>query len=104
MTRQEFEHYQAILFSKCADIATAKGNEYSGLEDAHMNFKRLGHKLGLPPEKVLMVYLTKHMDSIDSFIRSGLDSSHLTEPIEGRIIDAITYLSLLAALIETGED
>lgn len=100
MTRIEFEAYQRELFQDCAGTATSKGNEYSGLEDTHANFKRLADKLDMPAEKVLMVYMTKHLDSIDSYIKSGMKNDTLTEPIRGRIIDAINYLSLLAAYIE----
>ena len=97
MTRAEFEIFQKELFNDCQKMATSKGNEYAGTENTHKNFIRLGEKLDLPPEKVLMVYLTKHLDSIDSYVKGGMDPKELTEPIRGRVIDAINYLVLLAA-------
>lgn len=100
MTRGEFTHFQRGFMEQCVQVAKSKGNEYSGLEDTHANFKRLADKLGLTKEKVLMVYLAKHMDSIDSFIRNGCDEAGLTEPIQGRILDAVNYLTLLAAMFE----
>ncbi len=104
MTRDEYNNYQTELFKKCQAVSNSKGNEYSGTEDTHANFKRLSKKLDIPKEKVLMVYLTKHLDSIDSFIRSGCNTENLTEPIEGRIMDAIVYLSLLGAMIQDNDD
>ena len=64
--------------------------------DVHANFKRVGEYLNLPPEKVLMVYLLKHIDGIASHI-DGHESQR--EAVDGRIIDAIVYLFLLYGLI-----
>ena len=63
----------------------------------HANFKRVGEYLNLSEEKVLMVYLLKHIDGIASYI-DGHDSQR--EPVEGRIIDSIVYLFLLWAMID----
>ena len=62
----------------------------------HANFKRVGEYLKLPPEKVLMVYLLKHIDGIAAYV-DGHKSQR--EPIDGRVIDAIVYLFLLYGLI-----
>ena len=62
----------------------------------HANFKRVGEYLKLPPEKVLMVYLLKHIDGIASYV-DGHKSQR--EPIDGRVIDPIVYLFLLYGLI-----
>ena len=97
MTITEFTAFQNQLFGECVTMASTKGSEYSHKDDAHKNFIRLGEKLDLPPEKVLMVYLTKHLDSIDSYVKGGMNPEELTEPIRGRVIDAINYLALLAA-------
>ena len=63
----------------------------------HANFKRVGEYLNLPEEKVLMVYLLKHIDGIASYI-DGHDSQR--EPVEGRITDAIVYLFLLWGMFD----
>ena len=65
-------------------------------DDVHANFKRVGKHLGLAPEKVIMVYLLKHIDGITAHI-DGHKSQR--EDVEGRIIDAIVYLFLLIGLI-----
>lgn len=86
------EHIRPVLMSK--------GVEYSqGQEDANSNFKRHAESLGMEPEQVLFVYLGKHMDSITYAIKTG-NFFDLSEPIEGRVGDAINYLLILASLIE----
>ncbi len=77
-------------------IAATKGKEYTQ-GDRLDNFKRIATELGISPKKVLWVYLKKHLDSIASYIKS---EKVLSEPIEGRIMDARVYLSLLRGLIE----
>lgn len=85
-------------------LTATKGNEYANSEDDQLaNFRRLGNELSLPMEKVLSVYLTKHIDSIKSWLKGlGKEKQPATlpsEPIEGRIDDAILYLILLKAMI-----
>ena len=83
------------------NLTHSKGREYAGSDDQLANFKRLGQALGLPPEAVLLVYLTKHLDSIQTYVRE-LPEPAPSEPITGRIDDAILYLILLKALIVSG--
>jgi len=85
-------------------LTDSKGQEYAGSDDQLANFKRLGNALGLPAEAILLVYLTKHMDSIQSYVRALTSDNlkhapSLSEPITGRIDDAILYLILLKAII-----
>jgi hypothetical protein len=60
------------------------------------NFERLAEDLKLPREKVLWVYMKKHMDGILAHI-NGFKSQR--EPVQGRIIDAIVYLMLLYCMV-----
>lgn len=102
MTKQEFEIYLTEITNRLLMLTRTKGAEYAGSNNQLANFYRLSDMLGLPPEAILLVYLTKHMDSIQSYIR-GLTTGHLSpasEPITGRIDDALLYLILLRALIE----
>ena len=55
---------------------------------------------------MLCVYFSKHRDSINTFIRDMENGKsvkeieeNLSEPINGRIIDAINYLLLLNSMI-----
>lgn len=86
---------------KLLDLTASKGAEYAGDRDQLANFKRLGLALDTIPEKALWVYLTKHLDSLSTYIKdigNGTEREY-SEPITGRVDDAILYLMLLKALI-----
>jgi hypothetical protein len=48
------------------------------------------------PKAILMVYMMKHVRSIEAWVKNGNVSSN--ERIEGRIVDLITYAGLLWGL------
>ena len=64
--------------------------------NAFANFERIGENLNLSREKVLLVYLLKHIDGIAAYI-DGHKSQR--EDVGGRIIDAIVYLFLLYGFV-----
>ena len=100
MTAPEFEQLLESTHNRLLTLTRTKGREYAGSDDQLANFRRIGDRLGMPPEAVLFVYLSKHLDAISTYIRGlaeGLPQS-LSEPIGGRIEDAILYLVLLQAL------
>lgn len=66
-------------------------------ENALANFDRIAERLGLTPEQVLLVYLTKHMDGIAADA-GGYRSQR--EDVRGRIKDARVYLALYRAMVE----
>lgn len=96
MNQVAFEAYTATLLRQSADILVGKGREYAGPEDRLGNFKRGAAATGTTPETVCVIYLTKHLDSILTYIREGKEGS---EPIQGRIADLLNYTILLGALI-----
>ena len=61
------------------------------------NFERIGDGLDISREKVLMIYLLKHVDGIKAYV-NGYKSQR--EDVRGRITDAIVYLCLLWGMIE----
>jgi hypothetical protein len=101
------DHHLKILaevFEHLKHLTQSKGQEYTGqqgVNNVHANFDRLATKLNLIPEKVLWVYLTKHIDSIETWINGiGMPTTRkLSEPMEGRIDDAILYLVLLRGMV-----
>jgi hypothetical protein len=97
MTRAEFQKLMQSQFDDLLEINTRKGHDYAGDEDALENFKRHAGNLGLTPEQIWAVYASKHWDSIITYCREGVVAS---EPIEGRIDDALLYLFLLRGLVE----
>ena len=100
MTLNEFEKYYDELIEVEKKLLSSKGIEYSGKEDRFSNFNKLGDELKLSREKVLWIYLKKHLDGILSYINGGYAGG---EPIFGRINDARNYLALLAGMIEEKE-
>lgn len=101
MTHQEFMgHVLRPTMQSVIDLSEGKGKEYAGPEGSsneHANFDRLAVEMEMSPEKVLAVYWTKHMDAIKTYVRTlNKDTS---EPIEGRIDDAILYLLLLKGMV-----
>ncbi len=88
----------------CDKILAAKGHDYTQGDAKSAdpllrlkNFIRNGERLDLPPEKILAVYLFKHIDAIETFLRMGDVAS---EPIETRLYDGINYLLLLYKLVK----
>ena len=65
--------------------------------NAFANFERVANYIDSSKEKVLMVYLLKHIDGISSFV-NGHKSQR--EDVRGRITDAIVYLCLLWGMVE----
>jgi hypothetical protein len=95
------QRFMALLREQLAaliHLTETKGEEYARDEDDQLaNFKRQSDELGIgSQERVLMVFLNKHLDAIKNYIKEG---QVLSEPIEGRIDDAILYLILLKAMI-----
>lgn len=97
MDRNEFLALLEDEFSKIVEINKTKGHDYAGDQDALANFKAGAARLGLTPVQVWGVYASKHWSAIETFIKEGDVKS---EPIEGRIQDAILYLFLLMGLIQ----
>jgi len=86
---------------KMLALTASKGAEYAGDHDQLANFKRLGLEMDETPEKALWHLLKKHMDSLRTYImdtEKGIVREY-SEPITGRVDDAILYLNLLKALI-----
>jgi len=98
MTFEEFDKIQKDTFLECAAMSITKGKEYSRTADRFANFKRIAEKNKKnTPLDVCHILLSKHLDSIDSFVENGRVFSE--EKIHGRIVDAIVYLTLLDGLI-----
>lgn len=101
MNKHQFVSLLENTYKSLLELTATKGEEYSRDVDQLANFKRQSVELGISPEQVLQVYLNKHLDSIKSFIKT---QKVLSEPIEGRIDDAILYLILLKGLLEDGRN
>lgn len=101
MTRDEFLALLDADFAEIRRINETKGHDYAGDADALSNFKRDDErvrKIALNDPALLKwyVYFHKHLDAIFTFLEEGDVKS---EPIDGRIFDAVLYLELLKGLI-----
>lgn len=97
MTSDEMAQMMDRVFEECRALREAGQKEYAGGEDAFGNFNRLATRLGINRKQVLLVYLAKHQDGVDSFLRGHISQR---EDVRGRINDQITYLCLLRGMIE----
>jgi hypothetical protein len=101
MNHQERNNFIENEFNKIMRICKTKGIEYSNsTQDANENFKKLGRELGMDMKQILWVYAQKHNQAISNFLKEGKVHS---EPIEGRIHDAILYHFILLSLLKEGE-
>lgn len=98
MTFEDFDKFTEEILTEVRKMRDTKGKEYARTKDRFDNFNRLGVTLNLPRYKVWQVYFYKHIDSINSYVDNGTEFSE--EKIRGRIVDAVTYLLLLAGMIE----
>jgi hypothetical protein len=96
-------------------ISDQKGPEYAGSgseytadeADVLANFKKVGERLGLDPLTVAGVYMTKHYDSIATWIREAegktLEEKYASvesgEGVISRLDDLRNYADLLECLI-----
>ena len=98
MNRKQMEQLIKRIFLQIQETREAGQKEYARKNDnAFANFERVSDYIDSTREKVLMVYLLKHIDGISSFV-NGHKSQR--ESIEGRITDAIVYLLLLRGMLE----
>jgi len=95
-SRAEFEAYLDRQFAAIKAINSTKGRDYTGDEDALANLRDMP-RAGITGLQKLWVYLDKHIRAIETYVREGQVES---EPIEGRIHDAVLYLLLFGALVE----
>lgn len=87
--------------AKMVALTKSKGEEYSSSDDQLGNFRRLAEQTGLTMPQIWLVLFTKHIDAIRTFIKdeaAGVQRER-SEPIEGRIDDAILYLYLLRGIV-----
>lgn len=102
MNTIEFRDSIDGLHARLHALSASKGEEYKRRDDNQFaNFERGAQALGLTREQVLMVYLSKHLDSITTFVKDHAvgQKFEYAEPVTGRIDDAILYLLLLRGMV-----
>jgi len=97
MNQKDFDNVVEGVLDLAKKTRDEKGRDYAGIEDVLGNFKKRAERLGLSPLKVWGLYFGKHIDAIETFVKTEKLAS---EPIEMRIVDAINYLLLGYALVQ----
>lgn len=100
MNKFKFKELMEMTFDSMRKLTATKGEEYSRSADQLANFKRYAQDAGVSQPVVWLVLFNKHVDAIKTYVKAG---ETLSEPIEGRIDDAILYLMLLKAIIADNE-
>jgi hypothetical protein len=85
------------VMANCKDILQKKGKDYSQDQNRFSNFERAADDCGISVFQAWLVFFSKHYFSIGRFCKEQIVYS---EPIEGRIYDAINYLVILLAMIK----
>lgn len=98
MTFLEFDKFFDDFIQECRGMRDTKGKEYANGTSRFGNFDRLAKTLEMDRLKIAQVYVQKHLDSLNSYIKTG--EVYSQERIRGRIIDIVTYMILMAGMIE----
>jgi hypothetical protein len=102
MKQADFDIVVTDTVASIMKLLEVKGGEYAGSEDRLANFKRGQLRTGAHPYQVLWIYLSKHIDSVETFIKdtaAGVQRER-SEPIDGRLDDIINYCLLMKALVK----
>tara|TARA_R100000656_G_scaffold112904_1_gene85122 strand:+ start:58 stop:360 length:303 start_codon:yes stop_codon:yes gene_type:complete len=98
MNRKQMNKLMKVIQAEINKTRESGQKEYAHNKDnVFANFERIGNALNISKEKVLMIYLLKHVDGIKAYV-NGHKSQR--EDVRGRITDIIVYLMLLWGMIE----
>ena len=97
MTNLEFESLRTKVLEECCEISDSKSIEYTmSSEDKLANFKNIGERFEIEPMLVAGVYMNKHIDSVNNYIKTGKMSAG--ESLKSRLQDIINYSILMIAI------
>jgi hypothetical protein len=106
MNQADFDIVVRDTIASIENLLKVKGGEYAGSEDRLANFKRGQQRTGAHPYQVLWIYLSKHIDSVETYIKDFVKGVNRprSESIDGRLDDMINYCLLMKALIKENEN
>ncbi len=99
MNTKEYAKWRSERTREREEMCDRKAKEYSGDQDRLASFREVAEDLGVGSDIVIMIFMRKHLDSINAYVR-GRNPSGMVEPIKGRIYDMINYLEFLLAVVE----
>lgn len=103
MTKEKFDEFMDnVIIPEIKKTRDDGQKEYAqNVLNVFANFRRTGSRVGISPEQSLMNFLIKHIDGICAHVK-GYESQR--EPVQGRIKDAMVYLSLLWGMVEKNKE
>ena len=98
MKKEKFDELFLDIMMEVKRTRDEGQKEYAHTEEnVFANFERVATSLDISREQALMVYLLKHIDGINAWVK-GHESQR--EDVTGRIKDAIVYLCLLWGMVK----
>lgn len=90
------------MLADCISTLAKKGADYTEgrNEDRTVHFREAAADVGISVEQAWLILFRKHYTAIKKYVKSGKVES---EPIRGRILDAINYLLLFACIVDEKE-
>ena len=97
MNNLEFVTFRDKIIEECCSLSDSKSIEYTqSSNDKLANFKNIGRRFNIDPLLVAGVYMNKHIDSVNNFIKTGKMPSG--ESLHSRLQDIINYSILMSAI------
>jgi hypothetical protein len=97
MDNLRFNTFREALIEEANTLSDGKSIEYTQSSDDKLaNFKNIGKRFNIDPLAVAGIYMNKHVDSINNYIKTGKISSG--ESLKSRLIDIINYSILMIAI------
>lgn len=103
MSPRERADSTSRLIEECYAVMRSKEVDYASKEDVLANFKRNAERIGLTKYHIWATYANKHWDAICNAIQyhpHNPATETKTEPLRGRVVDAINYLTILVNLMD----
>lgn len=98
MTTQELLDYLIKFFYDCQQIVSKKNRDYATNEDAFKNF-RFSTFVGVDIDRAILVRITDKLSRVSNLLDKEPDV--VDESIKDTIRDAVNYLAILSAYLET---
>lgn len=95
MNHEQKMNKLGAIFTRCMEIADAKGRDYSGTEDSMSNFKDFGWR-------GIIVRIGDKYHRLKNLSKVGATAAVLDESIDGTLYDTINYCAL--ALVQKEEE
>jgi len=98
MTSDELLDNMSDRFARCLEISQRKNADYAGDADPFANF-RMSSMVGVDPRRAILVRITDKLSRISRLLDH--EPAVADEPIQDSIDDAVNYLAILGALIDS---